>query len=41
MFPELARAHIDELRRVAAAHQRGDAGPSSLRRLLKRYIRHS
>jgi hypothetical protein len=39
--PEVARAHIDEMRRVAAIHQRAHTGPSALRRLLTRYIRHS
>ncbi|WP_328321274.1 hypothetical protein OHA70_23995 [Kribbella sp. NBC_00382] len=39
--PEVARAHIDEMRRVAAIHQRDFTGPSAWRRLLTRYIRHS
>lgn len=39
--PEVARAHIDELRRVAAIHQRDHSGPSTWRRLLTRYIRQS
>ncbi|GAA0944460.1 MULTISPECIES: hypothetical protein [Kribbella] len=39
--PEVARAHIDEMRRVAAIHQRDYTGPSAWRRLLTRYIRHS
>lgn len=39
--PDVARAHIDELRRVAAIHQRDNAFPSAWRRLLTRYIRHS
>ncbi|MEV6415455.1 hypothetical protein [Kribbella sp. NPDC051718] len=39
--PEVARAHIDEMRRVAAIHQRDYTGPSTWRRLLTRYIRHS
>ncbi|MEU4392982.1 hypothetical protein [Kribbella sp. NPDC023855] len=39
--PDVARAHIDELRRVAAIHHRDHSGPSAWRRLLTRYIRHS
>ncbi|MEU0088973.1 hypothetical protein [Kribbella sp. NPDC006257] len=39
--PEVARAHIDEMHRVAAMHQRAAAVPSTWRRLLTRYIRHS
>ncbi|MEU4602314.1 hypothetical protein AB0F43_04970 [Kribbella sp. NPDC023972] len=39
--PEVARAHIDELHRVAAQYHRAHAVPSVWRRLLTRYIRHS
>ncbi|WP_020388404.1 hypothetical protein [Kribbella catacumbae] len=39
--PEVAQAHIDEMRRVAAIHQRANAVPSAWRRLLTRYTRHS
>ena len=39
--PEVARAHIDELHRVAAQYNRAHAVPSAWRRLLTRYIRHS
>ena len=39
--PEVAQAHINELRRVAALYQRGTAAPSAWSRLLTRYIRHS
>jgi hypothetical protein len=39
--PEVARAHIDELHRVAAQYHRAHAAPSAWRRLLTRYIRHS
>lgn len=34
--PEVARAHIHELRRVAELHNRVAARPSALRRLLTR-----
>ncbi|TDO47406.1 hypothetical protein EV643_109303 [Kribbella sp. VKM Ac-2527] len=37
--PEVARAHIDEMRRVAARYQRGAAVPSVWRRLLTRQTR--
>lgn len=39
--PEVARAHIDELYRVAAERRRAAAVPSAWRRLLNRHIRHS
>jgi hypothetical protein len=40
--PEVARAHIDEMRRVAAMQNRGVAKtPSVWRRLLTRHVRHS
>ncbi|HET6299132.1 MAG TPA: hypothetical protein VFG33_37535 [Kribbella sp.] len=39
--PEVAQAHINELRRVAAMYQRGGVAPSAWRRLLTRYFRHS
>jgi hypothetical protein len=39
--PEVARAHIDEMRRVAAIYQRDHVRPSTWRRLLTRYTRHS
>ncbi|MFI7062733.1 hypothetical protein ACIBL3_17255 [Kribbella sp. NPDC050124] len=39
--PEVARAHIDELHRVAAQRRRAAAVPSAWRRRLTRYIRHS
>ncbi|MEV0284404.1 MULTISPECIES: hypothetical protein [unclassified Kribbella] len=39
--PEVARAHIDELHRVAAERRRAAAVPSAWRRLLTRHIRHS
>jgi hypothetical protein len=39
--PEVARAHIDELHRVAAQYHRAAAVPSVWRRLLTRHIRHS
>ncbi|GAB2663049.1 hypothetical protein [Kribbella swartbergensis] len=39
--PDVARAHIDELHRVAAKYHRVAAAPSVWRRLLTRYIRHS
>lgn len=38
---EVARAHIDEMRRVAAIYQRDHVGPSAWRRLLTRYTRQS
>ncbi|HEU4946392.1 MAG TPA: hypothetical protein VFT31_04505 [Kribbella sp.] len=41
MITEVARAHIDELHRIAAAHQRAAAVPSAWRRLVRRYTRHS
>ncbi|ADB31407.1 hypothetical protein Kfla_2331 [Kribbella flavida DSM 17836] len=37
--PDVARAHIDEMRRVAAMHQRAATGPSVWRRLLTRSTR--
>jgi hypothetical protein len=39
--PEVARAHIDEMHRVAAIRQRAAKSPSAWRRLLTRHIRHS
>ncbi len=39
--PEVARAYIDELHRVALQYQRAAATPSVWRRLLTRHIRHS
>ncbi|MFK4086478.1 hypothetical protein ACI2LF_20375 [Kribbella sp. NPDC020789] len=39
--PDVARAHIDELHRVAAQYQRASTVPSLWRRLLTRHIRHS
>ncbi|HEY0472919.1 MAG TPA: hypothetical protein VGD34_14700 [Kribbella sp.] len=39
--PEVVRAHIDEMHRVAAMHQRAHTAPSAWRRLLTRYLRHS
>jgi hypothetical protein len=39
--PEVARAHIDEMHRVAAIRQRAAQAPSAWRRLLTRHIRHS
>ena len=39
--PDVARAHIDELHRVAAQSRRAHAGPSVWRRLLTRHIRHN
>jgi len=39
--PEVARAHIDELHRVAAQSRRARAVPFAWRRLLTRHIRHS
>lgn len=39
--PEVARAQIDELHRVAAQYQRAAAVPSVWRRLLTRHLRNS
>ncbi|MET7281679.1 hypothetical protein ABZS29_25815 [Kribbella sp. NPDC005582] len=39
--PDVARAHIDEMHRVAAQYQRAAGVPSLWRRLLTRHIRHS
>jgi hypothetical protein len=39
--PEVARAHIDELHRIAAQSRRAHAVPSAWRRLLTRHVRHS
>ncbi|MGW6282347.1 hypothetical protein [Kribbella sp. NPDC055071] len=39
--PDVARAHIDEMHRVAALSRRAAAVPSVWRRLLTRHIRHS
>ncbi|WP_272949645.1 hypothetical protein [Kribbella antibiotica] len=37
--PDVARAHIDEMHRVAAQYQRAAAVPSLWRRLLTRHAR--
>ncbi|WP_405057224.1 hypothetical protein OG474_31385 [Kribbella sp. NBC_01505] len=37
--PDVARAHIDEMHRVAAQYQRAAAVPSFWRRLLTRHAR--
>jgi hypothetical protein len=41
MIADVARAHIEELHRVAAANRRAASVPSAWRRMLNRHARHN